>query len=141
MAQSAARSIAMTVTNATLETYRIKTVRISPETARWADNPPEPWSRKPIRPAPGALIPLWAYLSWEAYLPETQPDTDLVGVLRGSISLNAMAGDLVILFEAQNGRGALCRCEADPAFNVRVQQGAAADPRRAAFNITLMTAR
>lgn len=66
---------------------------------------------------------------------------DLVGVLRGSISHNAMAGDLVILFEAQNGRGALCWCEADPAFNVRVQQGAGADLRRAAFNITLMTAR
>jgi hypothetical protein len=132
MAHTAERSIAITLTNSTLETFRIKTVRVAPEQAQWVDNPPSPWSQKPVKPAPGALVPLWAYIIWEVYTPAKG------GSIRGSICLNALPGDLTIAFETHPGAGASCTCEAAEMFDVKVQESGSRDPKRTAFNITLM---
>ncbi|MEQ8432619.1 MAG: hypothetical protein RIA71_00135 [Oceanicaulis sp.] len=134
MAHTAERSIAITLTNSTLETFRIKTVRIAPEQAQWVDNAPSPWSQKPVKPAPGALVPLWAYIIWEVYTPVPG------GPIRGSVRLNALPGDLTIAFETRPDARASCTCDAAEMFDVKVQQGGSSDPKRTAFNITLMKA-
>lgn len=134
MAHTAERSIAITLTNSTLETFRIKTVRIAPEQAQWVDNAPSPWSQKPVKPSPGALVPLWAYIRWEAYTPA------LDGHIRGSVCLNALPGDLTIAFETHPGAGASCTCEAEEMFDVKVQESGSSNRDHTAFNITLMKA-